>query len=97
MVSAGEADFLVVLEPTQVEPHRHWLAPSGVLITPDQVDASRLPNRKSLNVALLGALSARLNIPEECWLEALRAGFSEALFEANRTAFLTGRGQAARN
>ena len=27
MVSAGEADFLLVLEPTQVEPHRYMLRP----------------------------------------------------------------------
>ena len=91
MVPVGEADFLLVLEPTQVEPHRHWLAPAGVLITPDQIDPAALPNRKSLNVALLGALSAQLDVPEECWLDALREGFSESFFEANRAAFLTGR------
>jgi indolepyruvate ferredoxin oxidoreductase, beta subunit len=93
MVPVGEADFLLVLEPTQVEPHRHWLRPGGVLITPDAIHPEQLPNRKSLNVALLGALSARLGIPEECWLEALRAGFTENLFAANQTAFLTGRQQ----
>src|SRR5512133_986528 len=35
MVPAGEADFLVVLEPTQVEPSRFWLRSEGVLITPE--------------------------------------------------------------
>ena len=30
MVSPGEADYLVVLEPTQIEPHRYWLRPEGV-------------------------------------------------------------------
>jgi indolepyruvate ferredoxin oxidoreductase beta subunit len=93
MVTAGQADYLLVLEPTQVEPHRYWLKPEGILITPDQVDATHLPSRKSLNVALLGALSARLPIPEQCWLDALRAGFAEALFAANQPAFLSGRNQ----
>ena len=37
MVPAGEADFLLVLEPTQVEPHRYMLRPGGILITPDAV------------------------------------------------------------
>src|SRR5512146_208005 len=64
MVPVGEADYLLVLEPTQVEPHKYWLREAGVLITPDQVAAEQLPNRKSLNVALLGKLSARLPIPE---------------------------------
>src|SRR5512146_2543751 len=57
MVPPGDADFLLVLEPTQVEPHRFYLRPNGTLITPEAVDSARLPNRKSLNVALLGALS----------------------------------------
>ena len=29
MVPAGEADYLLVLEPTQVEPNRHLLRPGG--------------------------------------------------------------------
>src|SRR5512141_2612119 len=65
MVSPGEADYLLVLEPTQIEPNRHMLKPEGVLITPDAIDATQLANRKSLNVALLGALSAHLSLPAE--------------------------------
>jgi indolepyruvate ferredoxin oxidoreductase beta subunit len=91
MVTAGEADYLLVLEPTQVEPHRHYLRPGGVLIAPDAVDASRLPNKKSLNVALLGALSAHLPMKEPDWLEVLRTDFAETFFEANRQAFQMGR------
>jgi indolepyruvate ferredoxin oxidoreductase, beta subunit len=95
MVPPGEADFLVVLEPTQIEPHLFFLKREGVLISPADVDASFLPNKKSLNVALLGALSARLPVPEGCWMEALRAGFQESFFEANQQAFALGRNQLA--
>ena len=91
MVPAGEADFLLVLEPTQVEPNRHRLRPGGVLITPDAVDADNLPTKKTLNVALLGTLSAHLPFAEELWLECLRGGFPEAFFAANKQAFLLGR------
>jgi len=91
MVPAGEADFLLVLEATQVEPQRHMLRPDGVLITPEAVRADQLPNKKTLNVALLGALSAHLPMAEEQWLDALRAGFAEKFFEGNRKAFLVGR------
>ena len=91
MVPAGEADFLLVLEPTQVEPHRYMLRPGGVLITPDVVSADQLPNKKTLNVALLGALSAHLPMAEDQWLAALRAGFAENFFDGNRKAFLIGR------
>ncbi len=91
MVPAGEADFLLVLESTQVEPNRQMLCPHGVIITPDAVNAAELPHKRTLNVALLGALSAHLPMPEEIWLSALRAGFDEAFFEANQKAFLVGR------
>jgi indolepyruvate ferredoxin oxidoreductase beta subunit len=91
MVPAGEADFLLVLEPTQVEPHRYMLRPGGILIMPDAVQASQLPNKKTLNVALLGALSAHLPMPEEQWLDSLRSGFAESFFDGNRQAFLIGR------
>ncbi len=91
MVSAGEADFLLVLEPTQVEPQKHMLRPGGVLIMPDAVHPDQLPNKKTLNVALLGALSAHLPMAEELWLASLRAGFAEAFFDGNRKAFQIGR------
>jgi len=91
MVSPGEADYLLVLEPTQVEPHQHYLKPNGKLITPDAVDIGKLPNKKTLNVALLGALSAHLPLPEAEWLEALRGAFRPEFFEHNQQAFLSGR------
>jgi len=94
MVAPGEADFLLVLEPTQVEPHRHYLRPDGVLIAPEAVDAAALPSRKSLNVALLGVLSAHLPLPEDGWMSVLREAFPGDAFEQNRVAFLIGRNRA---
>jgi indolepyruvate ferredoxin oxidoreductase beta subunit len=91
MVPPGEADYLLVLEPTQVEPHKHYLRPAGTLITPEAVNTDKLPSKKALNVALLGALSAHLPLPETEWLEALRAVFRPEFFEQNKQAFLTGR------
>ena len=91
MVPPGGADFLLVLEPTQVEPHRYFLKPDGRLIRPDAVDPAELANRKSLNVALLGALSAWLPLPEKDWLDALREAFPPEFFEPNRQAFRAGR------
>lgn len=97
MVPTGEADYLLVLEPTQVDPNRHMLKSSGVLITPDAVDPDKLPNKRTLNVALLGALSAHLPMPEDLWLSSLREGFHSAFYEGNKTAFLVGReSEAAR-
>ena len=95
MVPPGQADFLLVLEPTQVDANRHVLKPGGMLITPDAIDPGKLANKKSLNVALLGALSAHLPLPEADWLEALREAFPPEFFAHNQQAFRSGRaGQA---
>ena len=91
MVPRGEADFLVVLAPSEVEVTRAVLRPGGVLVPPDAVDEKALPNRKSLNVALLGALAAHLELPEDHWLAAIRAALPERLHELNEKAFRLGR------
>ena len=91
MVPAGEADYLVVLEATQVEPNRHMLREGGVMITPDAVDTNALANRKSLNVALLGVLSAYLDIPESFWIESLHANLNPKIHAVNDEAFAFGR------
>jgi indolepyruvate ferredoxin oxidoreductase beta subunit len=91
MIPRGEADFLVVLAPSEVEVNRGMLSPAGVLIPPDAVDEAALPNRRSLNVALLGALSARLDLPEAHWLAAIQAALPERLHDVNLKAFRFGR------
>jgi len=91
MVPAGEADFLLVLESSQLEPNRHLLRPDGMTIEPSAVDAEKLPQKKMLNVALLGALSAHLPLPEQAWLDSIKSAFAEKFFEDNQRAFLLGR------
>lgn len=94
MVPPGEADVLVVLEETQVEINRSTLRAGGVLIGPDLLDPAALKNRKSLNVALLGAASTVLEIPHEHWLAALHANLAEKLHALNEQSFAHGRAAA---
>jgi indolepyruvate ferredoxin oxidoreductase beta subunit len=49
-----------------------------------------LPNKKSLNIALLGALSHHLTVPAEVWTAAIVAAFPEKLQTLNLEAFNTG-------
>ena len=95
MVPPGEADFLVVLAPDQVEVNRGQLRRGGVLIAPDLIDPARLANKKSFNVALLGALSVHLEIPDAQWRAAIHAVLPEKLHVANDQAFAEGRRVAA--
>jgi indolepyruvate ferredoxin oxidoreductase, beta subunit len=95
MVPAGEADVLLVLEETQVEINRAVLRTDGVLLGPDVLEAGTLKNRKSLNVALLGAMSTVLDIPPEHWLAAIHANLAQKLHKINEQAFALGRQAAA--
>jgi indolepyruvate ferredoxin oxidoreductase, beta subunit len=95
MVPAGEADFVVVLAADEVENNRARLRPGGVLIAPDAVDEKDLPNRRAMNVALLGVLSGHLDLPMELWEQALRAQLPARLFDLNVQAFAVGRKAAA--
>lgn len=91
MVPDGEADFLVVLEPTQAEPNRHRLKSGGVIVGCDQIDVTSLPNPKTLNVALLGLFSRCLDLPVEVWHQALQTCFAPHLYSINMEAFEFGR------
>jgi indolepyruvate ferredoxin oxidoreductase, beta subunit len=95
MVPPGEADFLIALAAGEVEINRWQLRPGGTLIPPGLVDENTLGSKKCLNVALIGALSAFLDLPEERWLAAIRANLPEKLHAMNLNAFHQGREAAA--
>jgi indolepyruvate ferredoxin oxidoreductase beta subunit len=88
MVPSGTADYVVVLSEDQVELARTHLGPEGILLDPSLVDPATLPHPRSLNIVLLGILSAALpQIPRECWLTALRANLKEKVHAINEKAF----------
>ncbi len=91
MVPDGEADFLVVLSADQVPVNAAALRKGGVLIEPSQIDEAKLPNKKSINVALLGVLSRHVQFSEEAWTTALKNNLAEKMHEANLAAFYLGR------
>jgi indolepyruvate ferredoxin oxidoreductase beta subunit len=62
-----------------------------VLLAPDLIPEADLPNKRSLNVALLGALSTCVDLPVDALLEAMRAALPERLHAVNERAFELGR------
>ena len=91
MVPEGEADFLVVIATDQVPVNTWVLRPGGVLIDASLIDESSLPNKRSINVALLGGLSRHLPFSVEAWNAAIGRNLTEKLHEANLRAFSMGR------
>jgi len=92
MVPFGEADYLIVLEPTQTEVNLMRLKHGGVLIDVADLPADQLENAKSLNTMMLGALSKVLpDIKPEKLLATVKKYLPEKLHEANARAFELGR------
>jgi indolepyruvate ferredoxin oxidoreductase beta subunit len=90
MVPRGEADFLVILAQSEVEVALPLMRAGGVLLSPDLIPEADLPNKRSLNVALLGALGQYLDIPADVLLAAVKAALPERLHEVNERAFRLG-------
>jgi indolepyruvate ferredoxin oxidoreductase beta subunit len=90
MIPEGETDFLVVFDDTQIEVNALKLRKGGVMITPGDIKMDELENKKSLNVALLGALSKHLDISKDILLDAIKSFLPEKLHEVNFKAFETG-------
>ena len=57
MIPLGEADYLVVMESSQIDYAARFKRSAGVLISPDAVAPKELADKRSLNVALLGILA----------------------------------------
>ena len=102
MIPSGEADFLVVLDETQVEPNRYKLREGGILISTQplvlihgpmmELDERDLPlSPRNFNVAVLGMLSCHLDFTEESWESAIRAHVPGRTFEQNMEVFSLGR------
>ena len=90
MVPAGEADYLVVIDPTQVEVVRGKLKENGVLITTEDIPVDKLENPRAVNTMLLGALAAHLDFAGELWQDVLKKEFGPQLYDLNARMFKLG-------
>lgn len=103
MVPKGDADFLMVLHPEEVDTNRDRLKKDGILITPsvllgDRTDLKALDeedgtpvNQRNYNVCMLGLLSTYLDIGEEYWRTAIFSNLPKKVHEQNKGVFEYGR------
>lgn len=90
MIPAGEIDYLLLFQEDQLDLYREDCSEETEILRAELIDRSRLPRRKTLNVAMLGMLSRRLGLAPELWLEVIGQVVPERFFEMNRQAFMTG-------
>lgn len=73
LIPEGEADFLVVLDETQVDCVRHRMRPEGTVLTPGLVQDFAIQRKRSANIALLALLSSKLQLAREVFENAMLA------------------------
>ena len=91
MIPSGAADYLLLLQEDQRPLYESICSDETVVLTPKAIDLEKIENPRSLNVAMLGLLSRRLDIPVEAWKEMIRTTLPEKLHETNEAAFELGR------
>ncbi|MFW6456979.1 MAG: 2-oxoacid:acceptor oxidoreductase family protein [Planctomycetota bacterium] len=94
MVPEREADYLVVLDETQIEVNQHRLGDDGVLISPEFINVNDLPLKKCLNIALLGTLSTFLDLDDSHLHIAIKNNLPARFHQQNMEAFALGQQSA---
>jgi indolepyruvate ferredoxin oxidoreductase beta subunit len=92
LVPAGGADFLVCFHQEEHPRLLSFLKPDGVDLAGYLEKAEKaIDNPRGLNTCLVGVLSAKLPIREECWMKAIETVFKGKGVEENKKVFLDGR------
>ncbi len=90
IVPPSRADVVILTDPGRNLAEQGVLGPEGVLLTPDALGAD-LARSRSVNIALLGMLSAALSLPEHAFVEPVRHHLRRVDPDANLAAFAFGR------
>lgn len=91
MIPAGALDYLLVFQEDQLPLYQDACSNQTVVLTPEQIEIAKLENPRCLNVAMLGLLSRRLEIPVEDWKAMIRTTLAQKLHQTNEAAFDLGR------
>lgn len=92
LISAGGADFLVCFHHDEQPRLKAFLKKGGTDLTTllDKANEA-IENPRCLNTCLVGVLSPKLPISEECWMKAIDTVFKKAVVAENKKVFLAGR------
>jgi indolepyruvate ferredoxin oxidoreductase, beta subunit len=103
MVPTGEADFVMVLHPTQVDNNRYHRKEDGLFMSVLDLmegmtqlsdldkDASTPVTERNCNIALLGMLSVHLQFDDAVWEAAIRGNLPKKVHDENIAVFHYGK------
>lgn len=97
MIPAGTMDYLVLFQEDQLPQYEADCSLQTVIIRSSAIDAEKMENKKTLNIAMLGLLSRHLDAPAEDWLEVIHEVLPKKLHQVNDAAFELGRQSAGAN
>ena len=92
LISIGGADFLVCFHHDEHERLKSFLAKEdGDLIEYLDKAQQMIDDPRCLNTCMVGALSAKLPIKQDCWVKAIETVFKKKVVAINKKVFLNGR------
>lgn len=92
LISTGGADFLVCFHLDEHPRLKAFLKKGGVDMAASLDKAEKaIDNPRCLNTCLVGILSSRLSIPEDCWMRAIETVFKKSVVAENKKVFQAGR------
>jgi len=93
LIPEGQAHYLVPFDLQEARRLRRFLKNKGIDFSQDLEETKRLlPDKRYVNVFLLGRLSQRLAIQEKSWRLALERVFASRRLKENMAVFSQGRG-----
>ena len=92
LISTGGADFLVCFHHDEHPRLKSFLKRGGIDLAAFLDKAGEaIDNPRCLNTCLVGVLSTKLSIPEDCWMRAIETVFKKSVVAENKKIFRTGR------
>ena len=90
LMPSGEADFLIALKQEEVELYRHLLSADARILVPPEELPEELPDKRCLNMYMLGKLSCWLDFSPDTWQKVMQIKIRAKFQDINKIAFNLG-------
>lgn len=91
IIPGGETDYLLSLNSRETTRNQHELKKNGVVLECPAELAEKLEDIRSVNICLVGILSAHLDIKEDIWKSIIEEKIAKKILDLNIRSFNLGR------